>query len=63
MVLHLSGAQWVPQPHSGVWGTQGGHLAIGKLLVGIMWGHGEVTDFYSAILLMLHSNSVLLCGF
>lgn len=46
MVLHFSVAQWVPQLHSGVWRIQGGHLATGKVLVGIMWGHGKGIDFY-----------------
>lgn len=47
-----------------VWhsGNSGWSPCSGKFLVGIMWRHGEVIDFRSTVLLMPHSNSVLLCG-
>lgn len=48
-----------------VWhsGNSGWSPCSGKFLVGIMWWHGEVIDSYSAVLLMPHSSSMLLCGF
>lgn len=47
-----------------VWhsGNSGWSPCSGKFLVRIMWRHGEVIDFRSTILLMPHSNSMLLCG-
>lgn len=56
VVLPFSVAQGVAQRHSEVWRIKGSHLAAGKLVVGIMWGHGEVPDIYSTILLMPHSD-------